>query len=110
AEAGANAPIAATFKVMERRLYRGIIMPAMIATWVFGLWLVWEGDWLKAGWLHGKLALVLLLTGIHGFLGASLRRFAEDRNSRSPRFWRVMNEAPALLLVGIVILVVVKPF
>ena len=99
-----------TFKVMERRLYRAIINPAMIATWVLGLWLAWDAGFFKSGWLHAKLALVLILSGIHGFLSARLRDFAEDRNTRTARFYRIINEVPAVLMIGIVILVVVKPF
>jgi putative membrane protein len=99
-----------TFKVMERRLLRAIINPAMVATWVLGLWLAWDQAFFKAGWLHGKLLLVLILSGIHGFLSRAVREFAEDRNVRSQRFYRVVNEIPAVLMVGIVILVIVKPF
>lgn len=98
------------FKVMERRLLRAIINPAMVATWVLGLWLAFDGGFLKAGWLHGKLVLVLILSGIHGFLTRAVRDFAADRNVRSQRFYRVINEVPAVLMVGIVILVIVKPF
>jgi putative membrane protein len=95
---------------MERRLLRAIINPAMIVTWVLGLWLAWDAGFFKSGWLHAKLALVLLLSGIHGFLSARVRDFAEDRNTRSARFYRIINEVPAVLMVGIVILVIVKPF
>lgn len=99
-----------TFKVMERRLLHAIINPAMIAAWVLGLWLAWEGGFLKSGWLHGKLLLVLILSGLHGFLTRCVREFAADRNVRSQKFYRVLNEVPAVLMVGIVILVIVKPF
>lgn len=99
-----------TFKVMERRLFKAIINPSMIATWVFGLALVWLGQWYAAGWFHAKFLLVLVLSGIHGFLGARLRDFALDRNTRSPKFYRIINEVPAVLMILIVILVVVKPF
>ncbi len=99
-----------TFKVMERRLLRAIINPAMIATWVSGLWLAWDHHFFDRGWMSAKLALVVLLSGVHGFLAATVRRFAEDRNTRSERFYRVVNEVPTLLMIGIVILVVVKPF
>jgi len=99
-----------TFKMMERRLLRAIINPAMVATWALGLWLAWDGGFLRAGWLHGKLVLVLILSGLHGFLTRCVREFAEDRNVRSQKFYRILNEVPALLMVGIVILVVVKPF
>ena len=99
-----------TFKVMERRLLKGIMNPAMIVTWVLGLYLAWDAFGFRGGWLHGKILLVVLLSGIHGYLAGQVRRFAEDRNDKSGRFYRVINEVPALLLVGIVILVVVKPF
>jgi protoporphyrinogen IX oxidase len=99
-----------TFKVMERRLLKAIINPAMIASWVSGLWLAWDLGFFSRGWMDAKLALVILLSGVHGYLAAAVRRFAEDRNTRSERFYRVLNEVPTLLMIGIVILVVVKPF
>ena len=99
-----------TFKVMERRLLRAIINPAMVVTWVLGLWLAIEGGFLKAGWLHGKLVLVLILSAMHGVFTHFVRDFAEDRNAHSQKFYRILNEVPTVLMVGIVILVVVKPF
>jgi len=99
-----------TFKVMERRLLRGIINPAMVVTWVFGLWLAWKGFAFQGGWLHGKIALVLLLSAVHGYLAGAVRKFAEDRNEKSAKHWRIVNEIPTLLMIAIVILVVVKPF
>jgi putative membrane protein len=99
-----------TFKVMERRLLRAIINPAMIVTWAAGLWLGWYGFGFQGGWLHAKIALVLILSGVHGYLSASVRRFAGDRNEKSARHWRIVNEVPTLLMVAIVILVIVKPF
>ena len=99
-----------TFKVMERRLLKAIINPAMIVAWVLGLYLAWEGGWFRSGWLHGKLALVLGLSAVHGLYARWVRDFAADRNTRPARFYRVWNEAPTVLLVGIVILVIVKPF
>jgi len=99
-----------TFKLMERRLYRLIINPAMVATWVLGLWLAWRGFAFFGGWLHAKIAAVLLLSGVHGYFGGAVRRFAEDRNQKPARHWRLMNEVPTVLMVIIVILVVVKPF
>jgi protoporphyrinogen IX oxidase len=99
-----------TFKIMERRLLRGIINPAMVVTWVLGLWLAYEGGFLRAPWLHGKLLLVVGLSTIHGFLVRWTRDFAADRNRHSPRFYRIVNEIPAVLMIGIVILVVIKPF
>jgi putative membrane protein len=99
-----------TFKVMERRLLRAIINPAMLVTWLAGIYLAWVGHWLAAGWLHGKLLLVLVLSGVHGFFARCVRDFAADRNQRSQRFYRFINEVPTVLMIGIVILVVVKPF
>jgi putative membrane protein len=99
-----------TFKVMERRLLKAIINPAMIATWVLGVTLLVQGEWWRAGWMHGKLVLVVLLSGAHGFLAARVKDFAGDRNLRSARFYRIVNEVPTVLMVGIVILVIVKPF
>lgn len=99
-----------TFKIMERRLYRGIIVPAMAASWVVGLYLAGEGFGFMGGWLHAKILCVLLLSGFTGYLGGAVRRFAGDANSRTQRHWRLMNEVPTLLMVAIVILVVVKPF
>lgn len=99
-----------TFKIMERRLLKGIINPAMILTWIAGLYLAWSAFAFKGGWLHGKLALVLVLSGIHGYLVDRVRAFAEDRNDKTARFYRILNEVPAVLMVLIVILVIVKPF
>jgi protoporphyrinogen IX oxidase len=100
-----------TFKIMERRLYRGITTPAMIAAWVFGLWMVFAGqvDW-SAGWPYVKAAMVILLSGFHGVLGRWRREFAEDRNTRPSRFYRAVNEIPTVLMIVIVIAVIVKPF
>ena len=99
-----------TFKVMERRLLRAIINPAMIVTWVVGLWLMWAGGFSGSGWMHAKLLLVVAMSGIHGMLSRWVRAFAEDRNLHSQKFYRIINEIPTVLMVGIVILVIVKPF
>jgi putative membrane protein len=99
-----------TFKVMERRLLRAIINPAMIATWLLGLTLVFLGGWAYAAWLQAKVALVIVMSGVHGLLARWVRDFAADRNQHSQKFFRVLNEVPTLLLIGIVILAVVKPF
>jgi protoporphyrinogen IX oxidase len=99
-----------TFKVMERRLLRAIVNPAMVATWVFGLWLVWEGSWMRAGWFHAKFALVIVLSGVHGMFARYVRDFATDRNRHSQRFYRIINEVPTILMIVIVLLVVLKPF
>jgi protoporphyrinogen IX oxidase len=99
-----------TFKVMERRLLKAIINPAMAAAWIFGLWLVWDGEWLSAHWLQTKLVLVLGLSGIHGLMVRWVRDFAADTNQHSQKFYRIINEVPTILMIGIVLLVVVKPF
>ncbi len=98
------------FKVMERKLLRGIVNPSMVAVWILGPVLAWlTGAYLDL-WLQIKFVLVILLSGIHGFLVRCWRDFAADRNTRSERFYRILNEIPAVLMVLIVILVVVKPF
>jgi putative membrane protein len=99
-----------TFKVMERRLLRAIMSPAMIVSWLSGLYLAWAGQWFSHPWLHGKLLLVVVLSGVHGFFARCVREFAVDRNPRSDKFYRIINEVPTLLMIGIVILVIVKPF
>jgi putative membrane protein len=99
-----------TFKVMEWRLFKLIINPAMIVTWLAGLYLAWAGHWYASGWFHGKLTLVLVLSGVHGFFSRWVKDFQADRNTRSQRFYRIINEVPTLLMILIVILVIVKPF
>lgn len=100
-----------TFKVMERRLLRAIMNPAMIAAYVFGIaMIVLTPEWMKQGWLHAKLLFVLLLTASHMMMARWRRDFAEDRNTRPQRFFRIANEVPTLLMIGIVVFVVVKPF
>ena len=104
-----------TFKVMERRLLRGIINPAMITTWVLGLWLAWLGPdshygWFPSGWLQAKLALVVLLSVLHGLFARWRKDFAADRKQHSAKFYRIINEIPTALMIGIVLLVVLKPF
>jgi protoporphyrinogen IX oxidase len=99
-----------TFKVMERRLLKIIINPAMIATWVFGLWLAHLSGFYKDHWLQAKFLLVILLSGLHGANVRWFKDFQADRNVRPARFYRIMNEVPAVLMVLIVLLVVLKPF
>ncbi|MEN3929623.1 protoporphyrinogen oxidase HemJ [Microvirga sp. W0021] len=99
-----------TFKVMERRLLKAIINPAMIVAWILGLYLAWDGGFLKSGWFHGKLLLAFVLTGLHGMNVRWMKAFAQDKNTHSDKFFRVMNEVPTLLMIFIVILVVVKPW
>lgn len=98
------------FKIMERRLYYGITWPAALLTTLLGLWLINynPGYYLKAGWMHAKLSLVIVLWGYHLLCGHYLKVFAHNRNSKSSRFFRIYNEMPTLLLVGIVLLVVLK--
>jgi putative membrane protein len=98
------------FKVMEKKLLRVILNPAMIATWVLGLALVWLTRADQQHWFQLKFVLVLAMSGIHGFYAATVKRFAKDANTRPQRFYRIVNEVPALLIVAIVILAVVKPF
>jgi len=100
-----------TFKIMERRLYRGITTPAMIATWVFGLTMVFAGliDW-SSIWPWVKAAMVLALSGLHGFYARLLRDFANDRNTRPGKFFRSINEIPFVIAIVVVIMVIVKPF
>jgi len=101
---------AETFKVMERRLLKAIMTPAMIAVWLLGVALAWQGGWLTAGWLLAKLALVVALSAVHGILARQVKIFAADKNARPARHFRILNEVPTLLMIGIVILAIVKPF
>ncbi|ROT95984.1 protoporphyrinogen oxidase HemJ [Marinobacter sp. R17] len=100
------------FKIMERKLYRGIGTPSMIATIVLGLWLISYSPsaYLSQGWLHAKLALVALLVVYHVYCGHLVKVFRDDANQRSHVFYRWFNELPVLVLVAVVILVTVKPF
>ncbi len=100
-----------TFKIMERRLYRGITTPAMLATWIFGLAMVFGGlvDFSQI-WPWVKAAGVIALSGIHGFYGRLTRDFAEDRNTRSARFFRAINEIPFVIVIVVVVMVIVRPF
>src|SRR5262249_31182407 len=103
-------PPTETLQVMERRLLTVIINPAMVASWVLGLWLAWDGGWYAAPWLHAKVMLVVALSGLHGLFARWVRLFGADRNPHSQKFYRIINEVPTLLMIGIVILAVVKPF
>ena len=98
------------FKVMERKLLKGIVNPSMVAVWILGPLLAWLTSAYLDLWLQIKFVLVLILSGIHGLLVRYWRAFAEDRNVHSERFYRVLNEIPAVLMVLIVILAAVKPF
>ncbi len=112
AESPAGSEKSETFKVMERRLYRGITTPAMVATWIFGLWLAFGFGIVdfSQGWMWLKAVLVIALSGVHGFYGRLLRDFANDRNTRPAKFYRIINEVPFVIAIGIVIAVIVKPF
>lgn len=105
-----------TFKIMERRLNNGILVPAMVASWVFGLWLAfgfrvvewnWSAGW---GWVWAKALFVIVLSGFHGLLSRHRKAFAQDRNTHSAKYFRMINEIPTLLMVGIVVFVIVRPF
>lgn len=99
-----------TFKVMERRLLKAIARPAMIATWLLGIWLAaWLQPW-SDGWFWVKVACVVGLTMFHEFLARVVRVFAADKNTRPSRFYRMINEIPTVLMIVIVVMVVVKPF
>lgn len=98
-----------TFKVMERRLLKAISNPAMAATWILGLVLVYQTQAWTEGWMHAKLFLVLLLSGYHGWLSKQVKIFAADSNQKPARTFRIANEVPTLLMIAIVILVIVKP-
>ena len=99
-----------TFKVMEYRLLHYITSPAMVLVWIFGLYMAIAAPWYDELWLQLKFALVVVMSGLHGFLAARVRDFAMDRNRYSQKFYRIINEVPAVLIVLIVILVVIKPF
>lgn len=100
-----------TFKIMERRLLKAIMNPAMIATFLFGIWMiVLNPALLSQGWLHAKLLLVLGMAGAHGAMGRWRKEFEADRNERPQRFFRIANEVPTVLMIVIVILVIVRPF
>ena len=99
-----------TFKVMERRLLRAIINPAMSAAWVLGLMLVADLEAWAETWMMAKFALVIAMSGLHGFLSRWRKDFEADANRHTQKFYRYMNEVPTVLMIAIVILVIVKPF
>ena len=98
-----------TFKIMDRRLIKAIMTPAMVVTWAAGLLMAVDGGLFSQHWFHAKLVAVVAMTGFHLFLDRCRTRFAEDDNSHSQKFYRVLNEGPTLLMIAIVILVIVKP-
>ncbi len=110
AAAKPGSELSETFKVMERRLLRAIINPAMIAAWIFGLLLAWLGHHWPEGWFHAKLLLLLLMQLAHAGYARWRRQFAADANRHGAKFYRAMNEVPTLLMIAIVLLAVLKPF
>lgn len=110
ADAAPGGELSETLKVMERRLLRIIINPAMILTFGFGMWLMMMTQAWEYGWFHAKLTLLVLLTAFHGFCARWRKQFERDANTHSAKFYRRVNELPTLLLIGIVLLVVLKPF
>lgn len=111
-ETGLTGPQAETFKVMERRLLKVIMTPAMVATWVFGIAMISVNPSIMAGagWLHAKLVLLLLMSGFHGYLSALLKKFEAGTVTQDGKFFRLINEVPTVLLIAIVILAVLRPF
>lgn len=109
-----NSEQSTLFKVMERRLLKAIMNPAMIVTWLAGIWLViitgYGSPQNPADWLMAKLVLVLAMSGLHGYFAGRVRRFSRDENTKSPRFYKIINELVTIIFVGIVALVVLKPF
>jgi len=101
-----------TLKIMERRLLRAIMNPAMIVSWIFGGLMLWNlrDELMEPGWLHVKLACVVAMTVAHMMMAKWRRAFAEDRNTKSHKFYRTANEVPTILMIVIVIMVIVKPF
>lgn len=110
ADAKSGSELSETLKVMERRLLRRIVNPAMIATFLFGIWMIiLQPQIMQHPFFHAKLGLVLVMTAIHIFLSRCRRNFEADRNTHSAVFYRILNEVPALLITIIVILIVVRP-
>ncbi|MDP2356535.1 MAG: protoporphyrinogen oxidase HemJ [Beijerinckiaceae bacterium] len=99
-----------TFKVMERRLYRAIMTPAMVVAWATGIALIWYGGFISDGWLQAKLIFVIALTASHFHMGRIRRSFGNDANMKPQRYFRILNELPTILMIGIVIFVIAKPF
>jgi protoporphyrinogen IX oxidase len=99
-----------TFKLMEHRLLNFIMTPAMALTWILGMALLIQGQWLDAAWFHVKFALVIALSALHGMMSRWVADFARDRNRHSQKFFRIVNEIPTVLMAAIVLLAVVKPF
>lgn len=105
-----NSAEAELLSKMEWRLAKFIMLPAMLIVWLTGLWLAYSLYDFMGGWLHVKITAIVLMSGFHGFLAASLRRFAKGENKYSAKTWRILNEAPTVLMIIAVIMVIVKPF
>lgn len=111
ADAERGSELSETFKIMERKLLRFIMNPAMIVTWLAGGAMLWaDSSLMQQGWMHAKLTLVVLMTLYHHALGKWRKAFLADANAHSHKFYRKINEIPTILMIGIVILVIVKPF
>lgn len=110
-DVGAGSEASEKFKIMERRLLRYIANPALIATWIFGLLMIWADPSLfQNGWFHVKFTAVILLSGFHGMCAGWMKKFARDANTKSQKFYRYMNEVPTILMIITVIMVIVRPF
>jgi putative membrane protein len=109
ASAKTGSELSETLKIMERRLLRIIMHPALVLVWLSGTWLAVQSGAFQNGWMHGKMAAVLILTAAHLYFTVTVRRFATDRNRQTPRFFRILNELPTLAMIAAVFLVVVKP-
>jgi protoporphyrinogen IX oxidase len=99
-----------TFKAMERRLLNFIMTPAMAVTWILGMVLVIQGQWMGATWFHAKFVLVIAMSVMHGLFSQWVADFSRDRNRHTQKFFRIVNEIPTVLMIAIVLLAVVKPF
>jgi len=99
-----------TFKIMERRLLKAIMTPAMVVAWIAGLWMAVSSGAIGEGWFHAKLLAVVILSGAHGMMVGQVKRFARDENRHSSKYYRVFNEIPTLLMIVAVALVILKPF
>lgn len=111
ADADKGSELSETFKIMERKLLRFIMNPAMVVTYLLGALMLWaNSDMLHQHWMHAKLTLVVVMTGFHHALSAWRKKFVKDQNTKSAKFYRRVNEIPTVLMIGIVILVILRPF
>ncbi|MCD8497549.1 MAG: protoporphyrinogen oxidase HemJ [Alphaproteobacteria bacterium] len=112
ASAVPGSELSETLKIMERRLLKFICNPAMIAAWIFGLLMLYANPEILQGqgWMHAKLLFVVLLSGVHGVLAKNTRLFAQDKNAKSAKYFRILNEIPTVLMIGIVVFVIARPF